>query len=384
MKRTLNAAVVGTGFIGPVHAEALLRAGIHVTGILGSTPEKSIAAAESLGLPRGYASLEEILADDAVDSVHLTSPNRFHYDQALAVINAGKHVLCEKPLAMNSVESRWLVELANQSGVVAGVAYNIRFYPLCHEAAARVAAPDFGDVLHITGSYVQDWLLKESDFNWRVLAEDGGELRAVSDIGTHWLDLVQFISGKKVEAVCADLQTVHSQRQRPIGGAKTFSGDVSGETEPVSIQTEDAGSILLKFSGGGRGSLHVSQTTAGRKNCLRFEIAGGRQALSFNSEQPNSIWVGHRDQPGQTLLRDPALMHPSAANISSYPAGHCDGFPDTFKQLFRSFYGYIQAGDFSAPRPFPTFEDGHREMLLCDAILKSHREQRWIDVEIEK
>lgn len=384
MKQKMNAAVVGTGFIGPVHVEALQRAGVHVTGILGSTPKKSVAAAEALGLERGYGSLEELLADDTVDAVHLTSPNRFHYDQAVAVINAGKHVLCEKPLAMNSVQSRWLVELANQSGVVAGVAYNIRFYPLCHEAAARVADASFGDVLHINGSYVQDWLLREDDFNWRVVAEDGGELRAVSDIGTHWLDLVQFISAQKVVAVCADLQTVHPNRQRPIGGAETFSGDTSGQTETVSVQTEDAGSILLKFSGGARGSLHVSQTTAGRKNCLRFEIAGGTQALSFNSEQPNSIWIGHRDRPGETLIRDPAAMHTSAANIASYPGGHGEGFPDTFKQLFRTFYGYIQAGDFSAPRPFPTFEDGHHEMLLCDAILKSHREQRWVDVENEQ
>ena len=213
------------------------------------------------------------------------------------------------------------------------------------------------------------------------MAEDGGELRAVSDIGTHWLDLVQFITGQKVVAVCADLQTVHSTRKRPIGGATTFSGDVSGESESVSIQTEDAGSILLKFSGGSKGSLHVSQTTAGRKNCLRFEIAGGQQTLAFNSEQPNSLWIGHRDQPGQMMLRDPAMMHDSAADVSSYPASHCEGFPDTFKQLFKTFYGYIKAGDFSAPRPFPTFEDGHNEMLLCDAILKSHREQRWVDVE---
>jgi predicted dehydrogenase len=381
METSLNAAVVGTGFIGPVHVEALGRAGIHVTGILGSTPEKSTAAAKSLRLPCGYASLEELLADDKVDAVHLTSPNRFHFDQATAVIRAKKHVLCEKPLAMTSDQSRQLVDLANQSAVVAAVAYNTRFYPLCHEAAARVKNNDFGDVLHITGSYVQDWLLKDTDFNWRVLTQDGGELRAVSDIGTHWLDLVQFITGLKVVSVCADLQTVHPTRHRPVGGALTFSGESSGDAETVSIQTEDAGSILLKFSGGSRGCLHVSQTTAGRKNCSRFEIAGGKQALAWNSEQPNSLWVGHRDRPNETVLRDPAMMHESAAKISSYPASHCEGFPDTFKQLFKTFYDYIAAGDYSNPRPFPTFEDGHHEMLLCEAILESHRQQRWVDME---
>lgn len=384
MNRQLSAAVVGTGFIGPVHVEALGRAGVPVVGILGSTPEKSAAAAQSLGLARGYASLGEVLADDSVDVVHLTSPNRFHFDQATAVIGSGKHVLCEKPLAMNSSQSRQLVELAKRSGVVAGVAYNIRFYPLCHEAAARVSAPQFGQVLHITGSYVQDWLLKETDFNWRVSAEDGGELRAVADIGTHWLDLVQFISGNRIVAVCADLQTVHSSRMRPIGGAQTFSDspiDGPGGTESIPIQTEDAGSILLRFSDGSRGCLHVSQTTAGRKNCLRFEIAGAHQALAWNSEQPNTMWIGHRDQPGQSLVRDPAMMNASASRLANYPAGHAEGFPDTFKQLFKTFYGYIDAADFSAPRPFATFEDGHREIELCESILNSHREQRWVEVE---
>lgn len=380
MTRTLSAAVVGTGFIGPVHVEALGRAGVHIAGILGSSQAKSNAAAESLRLPRGYGTLDEILADDSVDAVHLTTPNRFHFEQASAVIKAGKHVMCEKPLAMNSIQSRQLVDLAKQIGVVAAVAYNIRFYPLCHEAAARVVGESFGDVLHITGSYVQDWLLKETDFNWRVVAEDGGELRSVADIGTHWLDLVQFISGQRVVAVCADLQTVFPVRQRPVGGVQTFSGDVASQTEPVAIQTEDAGSILLRFSNGGRGCLHVSQTTAGRKNCLRFEIAGGEQALSWNSEQPNSLWIGHRDQPGETLVRDPAMMHDSASAIANYPGGHCEGFPDTFKQLFKTFYGYIEAGDFDAPRPFPTFEDGHREVLLCEAILQSHRRQSWVEV----
>lgn len=380
-KRKPKAVVVGTGFIGPVHVEALGRAGVDVVGILGSSEQKSIAAAESLRLSHGYTSLDEILSDESVDSVHLTTPNRFHFEQASAVINAGKHVMCEKPLAMNSTESQKLVDLANKSGVVAGVAYNIRFYPLCHESAARVAEDGFGDVLHITGSYVQDWLLKETDFNWRVMAEDGGELRAVADIGTHWLDLVQFISGQKIVAVCADLQTVYPSRQRPVGGALTFSGEVTGETESISIQTEDAGSILLRFANGSRGCLHVSQMTAGRKNCLRFEIAGGKQALSWNSEQPNALWIGHRDKPGETLVRDPAMLDESAARIANYPGGHCEGFPDTFKQLFKTFYGYIEAGDFSAPRPFPTFEDGHNEILLCEAILESHCNQQWIDVE---
>lgn len=379
----LSAAVVGTGFIGPVHVEGLRRAGVAVTGIVGSTSEKSHIAAERLGLARGYASFDELLADDAVSAVHLTTPNRFHFQQAAAALRAGKHVICEKPLAMTSVESAELVRIARESGCAAGVAYNIRFYPLCHDAAARVRDRSIGDVLHVVGSYVQDWLLFDTDFNWRVLAEDGGELRAVADIGTHWLDLVQFITGQQVVEVCADLRTIHAKRQQPVGGAETFSGSggSGAELEPVPIDTEDCGSVMLRFANGANGCLWVSQTTAGRKNCLRLEIAGTRQSLAWNSELPNELWIGHRDRSNETLIRDPTLMHESARGITSYPGGHNEGFPDTFKQLFRSFYGYITAGDFSAPTPFPTFADGHREIVLCEAVLRSHREQRWVSIE---
>ena len=379
----LAAAVVGTGFIGPGHVEGLRRAGVPVAGIVGSSPEKSKAAAERLGLPRGYESFDELLRDDLVSAVHLTTPNRFHFEQAAAALRAGKHVLCEKPLAMTSAESAELVRIARESGRAAGVAYNIRFYPLCHEAAARVRGNTIGDVLHVVGSYVQDWLLFDTDFNWRVLSEDGGELRAVADIGTHWLDLVQFITGQPVVEVCADLRTIHATRRQPIGGVETFSGPGSPrvESETVPIDTDDCGSVMLRFANGANGCLWVSQTTAGRKNCLRFEIAGAKQSLAWNSESPNELWIGHRDRANETLIRDPSLLHESARGITSYPGGHNEGFPDTFKQLFRSFYGYIAAGDFSAPSPFPTFADGHREILLCEAVLRSHRERRWVSIE---
>ena len=307
----LSAAVAGTGFIGPVHVEGLRRAGVQVTGIVGSSPEKSKAAAERLGLPRGYESFDELLRDDSVSAVHLTTPNRFHFEQAAAALRAGKHVLCEKPLAMTSAQSAKLVRIARASGCAAGVAYNIRFYPLCHEAAARVRGGSIGDVLHVVGSYVQDWLLFDTDFNWRVLSEDGGELRAVADIGTHWLDLVQFITGQQVVAVCADLRTIHATRRQPIGGVETFSGPDNSrvESEIVPIETDDCGCVMLRFANGANGCLWVSQTTAGRKNCLRFEIAGAKQSLAWNSESPNELWIGHRDRANETLIRDPSLLH---------------------------------------------------------------------------
>ncbi len=376
----LNAAIVGTGFMGSAHAEALRRLGVNVIGIVGSSAAKSERAAATLGLARAYCSLEELLADAEVQIVHITSPNRFHFAQACAALDAGKHVLCEKPLAMNTEESAALTALAAQSGCAAGVNYNIRFYPLCIEARERIAHGELGQVLSVTGSYVQDWLLHPTDYNWRVLESEGGALRAVADIGTHWLDLVQAITGLKVEAVCADLKTVYSARQRPAGEVETFSGKVvqTASTQTVAINTEDQGGVLLRFETGARGVLWVSQVTAGRKNCLRFEIAGSRAALAWNSEQPDELWLGHRDGANELLLRDPGLMSDAARRFTSYPGGHAEGYPDSFKQCFRVFYDYIAADDFASLPPFPTFADGHREIQLCEAILRSHREQRWI------
>jgi predicted dehydrogenase len=378
----LRAAVVGTGFIGPVHVEALRRAGCEVVAIIGSSPLKSRQAAERLGIPTTHDTFDAVIADSSIDSVHITTPNRFHFEQTSRALAAGKHVLCEKPLAMTSKESAELVRRAAESGRAAGVAYNIRFYPLCQEAASRCRHGSVGDVLHVTGAYVQDWLLKDTDFNWRVLAEDGGDLRAIADIGTHWLDLVQFITGRTVVSVCADLKTVHATRHRPVGGVETFSGGSGSEaaTVPVHITTEDCGAVLLRFDNGASGCLWVSQTTAGRKNCLRFEIAGSHSALAFDSETPNELWIGHRDRANERLLRDPALLSSSARRWSDYPGGHNEGFPDTFKQLFRAFYGSILDDSFANMPPFPTFADGHREILLCEAIRTSHLQRRWCDV----
>jgi predicted dehydrogenase len=379
----IGAAVVGTGFIGPVHVEALKRLGVDVVGVLGSSAEKSQRAAERMGLAKGYDSLDEILADERVHVVHITTPNRLHFDMARRTLQAGKHVMCEKPLAMNSTESAELVALAAQSGLAAGVNYNIRFYPLCLHARAMARGGDLGDVYSVCGSYVQDWLFYPSDYNWRVLAEEGGALRAVADIGTHWLDLVHAISGLEVEAVCADLKTVHPVRRRPKGEVETFTGKLQQEaqTEEIDIATEDYGCVMLRFKGGARGCMWVSQVTAGRKNCLRFEIAGSKCALSWCSEQPNELWIGQRDRANQSLIRDPALVAEAARPFIDYPGGHNEGFPDTFKQCFRAFYDAIAAGDVHAPSLFPTFADGHREIVMCEAILKSHLEGRWVSLE---
>ena len=378
----INTAVIGAGFIGPVHVEALRRAGVNVVGILGVDEAESQSAAKSLGLPKAYGGLDELLGDERVQAVHVAVPNKLHYEMAKRALNAGKHVLCEKPLAMNSAESAELVDLAKHTGLAAGVNYNVRYYPLNLEARDMVERGDVGEIYSVCGSYVQDWLYYPTDYNWRVLAEEGGELRAVADVGTHWLDLAHAITGLEVEAVCADLKIVHPVRHRPKGEVETFKGkeQQTVETEPIEITTEDYGCVMIHFVGGARGCLWVSQVTAGRKNCLRYEIAGSKCALQWCSEKPNDLWVGHREKANESLIRDPALVGDKARSAINYPGGHNEGFPDTFKQSFRSFYDYIRAGDFSAPKTFPTFADGHREVMLCEAIQKSHSERRWIEL----
>ena len=376
----IGVAVAGSGFIGPVHVEALRRLeNVHVTGVLGSSPERSEQARRALGLPRAYASLDELLADPEAQSVHLALPNVLHYEYSLRALEAGKHVMCEKPLAMNAQESAALVEAARASGLEAGVCYNQRFYPLNLQVRRMIAEGELGAVRSVKGSYVQDWLLYDTDYNWRVLSDKGGPLRAVSDIGTHWIDLITSITGLEVEAVLADLKIVHPVRKRPKGEVQTFSGTYEGDVEEVAIDTEDCGSVLFRFKGGARGNLWVSQVTAGYKNCLRYEIAGAERSVSWNSQTPNELGVGRRDAPNETLVRDPALLHDLPRRFSAYPGGHNEGFPDTFKQCFRAFYDAV-AGDGSVERLYPSFEEGHTEIVLCDAILQSHREARWITI----
>ena len=384
MLHQIHTAVVGAGFIGPVHVEALRRLGVTITGILGVDDKESTSAQQKLGLPRAYKSIDEVLADKDVHAVHLAVPNVLHYSLAKKALLAGKHVLCEKPLAMNSKESAELVELAKgreswrrpSATTSASTRSTWKRYDM-------VRRGDVGQIYHVNGSYTQDWLYYDTDYNWRVLAEQGGELRAISDVGTHWMDLVTSITGLDVEAVFADLQTVHPIRKRPKGEVQTYTGKTQApmETEAVPISTEDYGAVLFRFKGGAKGTLHVSQVTAGRKNCLRYEIAGAKCSLAWNSEAPErNAGRPPRRRPNESLIRDPSLLSDLARRFCTYPGGHNEGFPDAFKNCFRAFYEYIDKGDFAATPLYPTFADGHHSIVLCDAILKSHREQQWMPV----
>jgi predicted dehydrogenase len=266
---------------------------------------------------------------------------------------------------------------------VTAINTNIRYYPLCLELRQRVRAGEFGSITQIVGSYLQDWLLEDTDFNWRVLQSEGGPLRAVADIGTHWIDLVCFITDLEVEEVCADLATVYPTRYAPrgSGSVETFTGGTvdRNSREPISVDTEDLGSVLIRFVGGARACLSVSQMMAGRKNCLRFDLAGTRASAAWNSEVPNQLQIGYRNQANALLLRDPSLLHDSVRPFANYPGGHAEGFPDSHKQLFRAFYERIATGKPGAI-PLPSFADGHRVMRICDAIRASSRNHAWVRV----
>jgi predicted dehydrogenase len=376
----IGSAVIGSGFIGTVHVEALRRIGVNVLGLLGSSAERGRASADRLGVAHAYGSLEELLADERVRIVHVTSPNELHHPQVRAILAAGRHVVCEKPLAMTSAESAELVRLAAASGLVNAVNFNIRFYPVNQHAAEVIRDGAVGDVRLVTGHYLQDWLLHDTDWNWRLEPERGGALRAVGDIGSHWLDLTTFLTGLRVESVMADLTTFIPVRHKPAGPVETFSTERATETVAVDIRTEDVAAILLRYEGGARGSFVVSQLSPGRKNSLTYEIDGSTDAIAWDSETPDHLWLGHRDRPNELLLRNPALMGARGRAAARLPAGHVEGFADTFAALFSAIYEDVADGRPSATPTYPTFADGHDEMLVGEAIAESARSGRWVSV----
>ena len=377
----VGAAVIGTGFIGTVHVESLRRIGVPVRGVLGSSPERGRVRAEALGVARAYPSLDELLDDPSVDVVHVTSPNHLHVAQTQRVLASGRHVVCEKPLAMTAAESAALVAQAQASRLVNAVNFNIRFYPLHQHVRELVGGGKLGDVRFVTGHYFQDWLLLATDWNWRLEPDKGGSLRAVGDIGSHWLDLVTFLTGQPIISVMADLATFIPRRAQPRGPVETFSTERASDTVEREMSTEDVATILLRFANGARGALAVSQISPGRKNSLQWEIDGATAAAAWDSETPDHLWLGHRDRPNEILLRNPALMGEAGRAAAALPAGHVEGFGDTFASLFRAVYADVVSAHPSARPPYATFADGHDEMLVGDAIAESARHGRWVDVD---
>ncbi len=374
----IGAAVVGTGFIGVVHVEALRRLGVQVHGVVGSSHDRAAERSRQLGLPPAYQSFQAMLADPRVDVVHVTSPNHLHHQHAGAALRAGKHVVCEKPLAMTPAESADLLHLAEQSGRVHAVNFNIRFYPICQHVHGLIMEGALGDVRLVSGRYLQDWLLLDTDWNWRLEQKRGGDLRAVADIGSHWMDLTSFLVGKRITEVMADLTTFIKTRFEPAGPVETFATERATKTVARDITTEDCATILLRYEDGTRGALTVSQISPGRKNSLAVEIDGSAAAAAWDSERPEELWIGHRGRPNEVLLRDPAILNEEGRRATGLPGGHAEGFADTFKALYAAVYRAVAEGKPGAG--YPTFADGHDEMLVCDAVARSSRERRWVEV----
>jgi len=378
-----KAGVIGKGFIGPAHAEALSRVGnVEVVAIAGSAEKATQEKARALGIPKGYGEWRKLVHDNEVEVVHICSPNNLHFEMAKEALEAGKHVVCEKPLTVTVEEAEELVALAEKKQLVNTVHFNIRYYPLMQHAHEMIKNGELGDIFAIHGSYLQDWLFYPTDYNWRLEQNQSGKSRAVADIGSHWLDLIEFVSGAKIEAVLADFQTFYKVRKKPLKPVETFAGKMGKpeDYKDLPIDTEDYASVLLRFAGGARGVLTVSQVAAGRKNRLSFEIDGSQRALAWDSETPNQLWIGRRDGNNEIVIKDPSLVAPPARRTIDYPGGHTEGFPDTFKQMFKDVYGYIAKGDFKAPAPFPTFKDGLRELRLGESIVASSKSGVWTDV----
>jgi predicted dehydrogenase len=332
-----------------------------------------------LKIERVYDDYKEALADPDVSVVHICTPNQFHYPIARDALAAGKHVICEKPMAMSTAEADDLVRLAAASGRIAAITFNQRYYPLLQEMRARVQRGDVGEIYIVQGGYLQDWLLEDTDWNWRLEPEAGGELRVVGDVGSHWLDLATFVTGRSVRSVFADMATFLPVRKKPLQPPETFAGKSTNpaDYEERTMTTEDYASALLRFEGGTRAVMTLSQLSAGRKNRLSLEVSGSRSALAWNVEEPNELWIGHRDEPNELLLKSPPLLSDDARRFADYPGGHAEGYPDTFKQLFRAVYAAID-GDSTAQ--YPTFQDGAEIQHVCDAIAVSAREGRWVEV----
>jgi predicted dehydrogenase len=377
MALPLRVAIAGTGFIGAVHARSAKRVGARLVGVAASSPERSAAAAEALGAERGFDSAEELVSSDEVDVVHVCTPNYLHVELAERALAAGKHVVCEKPLALDANAAQRLTEAAEASGRTHTVPFVYRYYPTVREARERVLNGTSGALRLLHGTYLQDWLLEQDDDNWRVNEDAGGASRAFADIGSHWCDLVEFVSGHRISRLVAQTMTAHLER-RTAAHRAAFDRDgtpAAGDLRPVG--TEDAAVVQFETDQGAVGSTVISQVSPGRKNRLWIELDGERESLVFDQENPETLWCGGREQ-ATVIHRDPGVLSPPAARLATLPGGHPQGYGDCFDAFVADAYDAI--GNGADVDGLPTFADGLRAAEITDAVLRSAREGAWVDV----
>jgi predicted dehydrogenase len=379
--RTIKVAIAGTGFMGRVHVENVRRlANVEVAAVVGHHAETAKTFAASMGIPLATSDIKDVLENREIAAIHICTPNVEHFAMSLASIQAGKAVLCEKPLTMSVGEARRLVDAARASHAVNAIQHNLRYYPVVQQIRQMIAAGDLGEVLIVQGTYSQDWLLYDTDWNWRVDSEFNGKLRAMGDIGSHWMDMIQHLTNLPITALCADLATFHKTRKRPRTSVETFAGKDTqiGDYEQIPIHTEDFGMVMLRLGEKARGAFTVSQMSAGRKNRFAFEIFGSKAGVAWDQEQPDTLWIGHRNEPNQVIVKDPSLLYPAARSFADLPGGHSEGYDDSHKQLFKRFYAKV--ADASAPVDYPTFEDGLRGMILLEKVAESAAKRAWVEV----
>ena len=377
----LKTAIVGSGFMGRVHLEAVRRVGfVDVAAVCARRRDAAEDLASAFGVERAETDLAAVVADPSIDAVHICTPNALHAPMAAAALRAGKHVLCEKPLAISSQEARGLVDLATARGLRNCTCHNLRYYPMVQQMRRMREAGELGEILVVQGTYSQDWLLYDTDWNWRIDSAANGPSRALADIGSHWCDMVEHITGQRITSLVADLQTFHEKRKRPTGSVETFAGKTLAPEDSVEVEidTEDFGAVMLRMGPRTRGSFTVSQVSAGRKNRLFIEIYGSKGSVAWNQERPDELWMGRRNANNQVLVKDPSLMNETARSYADLPGGHSEGYHDTFKQVFRRFYGSIV--DANREPEYPQFSDGLRQMEVLEAALASHRQRNWVEV----
>ncbi len=376
----IRTAVIGTGFMGRVHLEALRRVeNVDVVEVAATSADKARAAAEGYNVLNSTGDWMDVIRDPSIDAVHIATPNAEHFPMAKAAFEAGKHVLCEKPLAMGVAEAEELVALQTAKGLRGAVNHNLRYYPMVQQMRRMREAGDFGEILVVQGTYSQDWMLYGTDWNWRVVPKIGGASRVMADIGSHFFDMAEHVTGLRVSEVCSDLAIFWPTRKQPKSGGESFSGKLGTQSETVdtTITTEDFGMTMFRM-GKARGAMTASQVSAGRKNGLVLEIYGTKGGATWRQETPEELWLGHRDAPNQVLMKDPSLLGQQARGFADYPGGHAEGYPDTFKQLFRRFYASI--ADASLTPDYPQMADGLRQMKILEAELSSAKSRAWVDV----
>jgi predicted dehydrogenase len=375
MKR-IGMGLVGAGFVGPHHVDAVRRLGfVDVVAVAGSSKASARAKADALHVEKAYGSYEELLDDPQVQVVHNATPNYLHYAVNAAVIAKRKHVVSDKPLAMTAAEAKALVELADRAGIVHAVTFNYRGNPLVQHARHAVAQGDIGTPRFVHGHYLQDWLIKDTDYSWRLEPDKGGASSALGDIGSHWCDLAQHVSGLRITHVLGDLTTVIPKRKKPLASREAFQAAGSEDrTELVDIKVEDLASVLVRFENGVKGAFSVGQVCAGHKNDVQLEVCGSTASMRWRQEDQNELWIGHRDAANQILQKDPSLINEAARPYAHLPGGHQEAWADAFCNLMRDIYGFIAKGKSPKnehPPAFATFEDGYRANCIVEAILKS-------------